>query len=56
MKPGKSNCGPDHLSRIDSGEDMQRIEETMPNTQVFRLWRVPLDLEEIVVFLKEGMA
>ncbi|KAH9296518.1 hypothetical protein KI387_040106, partial [Taxus chinensis] len=37
VKPGKNNCGPDHLSRIDSGEDAQSIEETMPDTQLFRL-------------------
>ncbi|KAH9288989.1 hypothetical protein KI387_033106, partial [Taxus chinensis] len=56
VKLGKNNCGPDHLSRIDLGEDAQSIEETMPDAQLFRLWCVPLELEDIAIFLKEGVA
>ena len=33
VKPGKSNSGPDHLSRIQSGEEAQTIEETIPDAQ-----------------------
>ncbi|KAH9326243.1 hypothetical protein KI387_006421, partial [Taxus chinensis] len=35
VKPGKSNFGPDHLSRINLGEDAQIIEETMPDAQLY---------------------
>ncbi|KAH9289224.1 hypothetical protein KI387_033341, partial [Taxus chinensis] len=53
VKLGKNNCGLDHLSRIDLGEDVQSIEETMLDAQLFRLRRVPSELEDIVIFLKE---
>ncbi|KAH9303350.1 hypothetical protein KI387_014933, partial [Taxus chinensis] len=55
VKLGKRNSGPDHLSRIDSRENAQSIEDTMPDAQLFRLWCVPSDLEDIVVFLKMGV-
>lgn len=56
VKLGKSNCGPDHLSRIDSGEDPQSIKETILDMQLFRLQHTPSYLEEISVFRKEGVA
>ncbi|KAH9313951.1 hypothetical protein KI387_022578, partial [Taxus chinensis] len=56
VKPGKSNSRLDHLSRIQSGEEAQTIEETMPDAQLYRLQRVPSELEDIVVFLRTGMA
>ncbi|KAH9319683.1 hypothetical protein KI387_021452, partial [Taxus chinensis] len=39
VKPGKSNSGLDQLSRIQSGEEPQTIEETMPDAQLYRLQR-----------------
>ncbi|KAH9294724.1 hypothetical protein KI387_038312, partial [Taxus chinensis] len=56
VKPGKNNWGLDHLSRIDSGEDAQSIKEIMLDVQLFRLRCMPSELEDIVVFLKEGVA
>ncbi|KAH9298535.1 hypothetical protein KI387_030217, partial [Taxus chinensis] len=35
VKPGKINSGLDHLSRINLGEDAQKIEETMSNAQLY---------------------
>ncbi|KAH9289694.1 hypothetical protein KI387_033811, partial [Taxus chinensis] len=52
VKPGKSNSRPDHLSRIQSGEEAQTIEETMPDAQLYRLQLTPSELEEITVFLR----
>ncbi|KAH9296925.1 hypothetical protein KI387_028607, partial [Taxus chinensis] len=56
VKMGKSNLGPDNLSRIDSRVDGQRFEDIMPDAQLFRLQCAPFDLQDIVVFLKMGMA
>ncbi|KAH9321484.1 hypothetical protein KI387_016123, partial [Taxus chinensis] len=47
VKPGKSNSGPDHLSRIESGEDAQAIEDIMPNAQLYTLQCTPSELEDI---------
>ncbi|KAH9295046.1 hypothetical protein KI387_038634, partial [Taxus chinensis] len=48
----KSNSGPDHLSRIQSGEDAQSIEDTMPDAQLYRLNHTPSELEDIAIFLR----
>lgn len=31
VRPGKSNLGPDHLSRVDLGEDAKSIDVTVLN-------------------------
>lgn len=56
VKPGKSNLGLHHLSRIDSGEDIESIVHTMSYAQLFILQRAPSELEDIFLFLKIGMA
>ncbi|KAH9296990.1 hypothetical protein KI387_028672, partial [Taxus chinensis] len=35
VKPGKKDFGPDDLSRINSGEDAKKIEETMLDAQLY---------------------
>ena len=35
VKPGKLNAGPDHLSRIDSGEEPSNLEDNLQDAQLF---------------------
>ena len=35
VKPGWLNVGPDHLSRIESGEEPTSMEDNLPDTQLF---------------------
>ncbi|KAH9325249.1 hypothetical protein KI387_005427, partial [Taxus chinensis] len=48
----KRNSKPDHLSRINSEEEAQTIEETIPDAQLYRLQHAPMELEYIVVFIR----
>lgn len=41
VKLGKSNSGPGHLSRIQSEEDVQTIEDTIMDAQLYRLHHMP---------------
>ena len=35
VKPGRLNVGPNHLSRIESGEEPNSLEDGFPNAQLF---------------------
>ena len=35
VKPGRLNAGPDHLSRLESGEEPISLEECLPDAQLF---------------------
>ena len=35
VKPGRLNVGPDHLSRIESGEERTSLEDNLPDVQLF---------------------
>jgi len=35
VKPGRLNVGPDHLSRIETGEEPSSMEEGLPDTRLF---------------------
>ena len=37
VKPGRLNAGPDHLSRLESGEDPINLEECLPDVQLFSI-------------------
>ena len=37
VKPSRLNVGPDHLSRIESGEETNILEYNFPNMQLFSL-------------------
>jgi hypothetical protein len=37
MKPGKLNLGLDHLSRILSGEDVDTLDDSLPDTHLFAI-------------------
>jgi hypothetical protein len=56
IRPGKANVGPDHLSRIESGEDPTGIQDDLPNAHLFRVEAIPSELTEIGQYLQEGKA
>ena len=56
VRPGKLNVGPDHLSRINTGEESTGVEDNLPDTHLFRIEAVPAELEEIAQFLENGQA
>ena len=56
VRPGKLNVGPDHLSRIDTGEEPTGIDDDLPDAHLFRIEAVPTELEEIAQFLEDGHA
>ena len=54
VRPRKLNIGPDHLSRIDTGEEPIGVEDDVPDAHLFRIEVVPTELEEITQFLENG--
>jgi hypothetical protein len=54
VKPDKHNVGPDHLSRIESGEVGGSLDDELPDAQLFRVEAVPDQLVEIVAYLTTG--
>ena len=44
VRPGKANVGPDHLSRVESGEDPIRIDDDLPDAHLFRVEEIPIEL------------
>jgi hypothetical protein len=47
---------PDHLSRLQTGEDLTDIEDDLLDANLFRVEATPKYLEEITNFLEEGKA
>jgi hypothetical protein len=47
--------GPDHLSRLDHGEEPTSLEDTLPYAQLLAIKRVDEHFTEIVQFLSKGM-
>jgi hypothetical protein len=56
VKPKKLNLGPDNLSRILSGEDVENLDEILPDAQLFAVKMVDDYFTDIVQFLSIGMA
>lgn len=54
MKPGRLNAGPDHLSRIETGEEPTNLEEGLPNTQIFMVHVMDIHFADIIHFLTIG--
>ena len=48
--------GPDHLSRLEMGEEAIGIEDELPDAHLFRIEVVPQELANIAQFLEEGKA
>ena len=45
VRPGKLNLGPNHLSRIDTGEEPTGFNNDLPNAHLFHIEVVPKELE-----------
>ena len=56
VKPGKLNAGPDHLSRLESGEEPINLEECLPDAQLFSIQIVNDQFKDIIQFLTTGGA
>ena len=56
FKPGRLNLGPDHLSRIELGEEPTSLEEGLPNSQMFSIYMVDYYFQDIVQYLSIGFA
>ena len=56
VRPGKLNVGPDHLSRINTGEEPTGVKHDLLDAHLFRIEFVPAELEEIAQFLENGQA
>lgn len=56
VKLGKQNVGPDHLSRIQSGEHFDTIDDALPDSQLFRVGAIQDQFADIVAFLITGCA
>ena len=52
MKPGWLNVDPDHLSRIETGEEPTNIDDGFPDTQMFRVDFVDDHYAPIIQFLE----
>jgi len=51
VKLGRLNAGPDHLSRLESGEEPISLEECLPNAQLFSIQIVDDQFQDIIHFL-----
>jgi hypothetical protein len=56
VNPGRMNKGPDHLSRLEHGEEPNSLEDTLPYAQLLAIKKVDDHFTEIVQFLSIGMA
>jgi hypothetical protein len=56
VKPGRMNKGPDHLSRLEHGEEPTILYDILPNAQFLAIKKYDDHFAEIVQFLSTGMA
>ena len=56
VRPGKLNVDPDHLSRINTGEEPIGVEDDLPDANLFQIEAITAELEEIAQFLEYGQA
>jgi hypothetical protein len=56
FKPGRMNKGPNHLSRLEHGEEPTSLEDTLQDAQLLAIRKVDAHFVEIVQFLSIGMA
>ena len=47
VRPRKANVRPNHLSRVESGEDPTGIDDDLPDAHLFRVEAIPTELVEI---------
>jgi hypothetical protein len=56
VKPGRMNKGPNHLSRLEHGEEPTSLEDTLLDAQLLAIRNIDDHFTEIVQFLSIGMA
>jgi hypothetical protein len=56
VKPGRMNKGPDHLSRLEHGEEPTSLEDTLSDAQLLTIRKIDDHFADIVQFLSTGMA
>ena len=56
VKPGRLNADPDHLSRIETGEEPTNIDDRLPNADVFHVDITNDHYAPIIQFLATGVA
>jgi hypothetical protein len=56
VNPGRMNKGPDHLSRLEHGEEPTSLEDTLPDAQLLSIRNMDDHFTNIVQFLSTGMA
>lgn len=56
MKLGRLNAGPDHLLRIEIGEEVSNLEEGFLDAQLFAVHVADNNFFDIIHFLTTGMA
>ena len=55
VKPGRLNLGPDHLSRLESGEEPTNLDEGLPDAQLFAIQIVDDYFQDIAQYLSTGI-
>ena len=56
MKSRQLNVGPDHLSRLESGEEPASLEDQLPETQLFSIQVIDDHFKDIVDFFTTSTA
>jgi hypothetical protein len=56
VKPGRMNKGPNHLSRLEHGEEPTSLEDTLSDAQLLAITKTDDHFTDIVQFLSTGMA
>jgi hypothetical protein len=56
VKLGRMNKGPDHLSRLEHGEEPTSLEDTLLDAQLLTIRNIDDHFTDIVQFLSTGMA
>lgn len=51
VKPRKNNQGPDYLSQIETGEELDTYGEVLPGMLLFQIIVVPEELDDIAILL-----
>ena len=54
MKPGRLNAGPNHLSRLELGEEPISLEDCLPDAQLFSIQIVDDQFHDIIHFFTTG--
>ena len=54
VKPARLNVGPDHLSRLETGENEGSLDDQFPDADLFRVEAIPDYLAKIATYLTMG--